>query len=96
MKTFLKFMLVLSVATSLLSSCAGGYYVSYRPSEPYYARPAAPYPGAYWVPAEWEWRNGNYVYINGYWTHPRYNHIYIAGHWKTYGRRYIWVHGHWR
>jgi hypothetical protein len=88
--------LTLGLMAGLLSSCARTYYVSSRPVEPHYARPASPYADAYWVPGEWEWRDGRYVYINGYWARPRGGHVYVAGHWQPIRHGYRWVHGHWR
>ncbi|GAB2690197.1 hypothetical protein GCM10027037_11410 [Mucilaginibacter koreensis] len=96
MKLIYKLIAGLALAGSMLSSCAGTYYVTERPAEPYYARPSAPYRGAYWVPGEYVWRNGRYIYVNGYWTRPRTNHTYIQGYWQATPRGYSWHRGYWR
>lgn len=96
MKTTSSILIGLALAGSLLTSCAGSYYVTERPAEPVYTRPAAPYEGAVWVSGEWGWRNGRYVYTNGYWTRPRHNRVWVSGSWETGARGYYWRRGHWR
>lgn len=96
MKSLIKVFTCLSLAVNLLSGCAGTYYVTERPAEPYYVRPAAPYHGAYWVPGEYTWRNGRYVYVNGYWTRPHYGRTYTRGYWQSTSRGYTWHRGYWR
>jgi hypothetical protein len=96
MKAVTKLILGLGLVGTLFTSCAGDYYVSERPAEPYYARPVSPYADAYWVPGEWAWRGNRYVYVNGYYTHARHNHVYVAGYWRHSNRGHVWVHGHWR
>ncbi len=96
MKAVFKLLVSLSLAGGLLSSCASSYYVTARPAEPYYVRPVAPYHGAYWIPGEYVWRGGNYVYVNGYWTRPHYGRTYIRGYWQAGPRGYAWHRGYWR
>jgi hypothetical protein len=97
MKTIAKLGLVIALAGSLFTACTvqGGFVVRERPAEPYYVQPASPYADAVWIPAEWEWRGGNYVYVHGYYTHRRDGHEYIAGHWNNTPRGYAWERGHW-
>lgn len=97
MKTIAKFGMIGAIAGTLfLSSCASDYYVSSRPEEPIYARPIAPYAGAYWVPGEWYYSGNRYVYRNGYYTRPRANRVYVQGNWVRNQRGYAWRKGHWR
>lgn len=96
MKTASKLILGLALAGSTFTGCAGSYYVAERPVEPVYTRPVAPYPGAVWVSGEWSWRNGRYVYTNGYWARPRNNRVWVSGSWERGGNGYYWRRGHWR
>ncbi len=96
MKALTKLFIGLSLVSGFLSSCAGTYYVAERPVEPVYVRPAAPYRGAYWVPGEYVWNRGRYVYVNGYWTRPRTGRAYVRGHWEGGPRGYVWHRGYWR
>ncbi len=96
MKKAFNFCIGLALAGTLLTSCAGSYYVSERPVEPRYERPAAPYPNAVWVSGEWVWRGDRYVYRNGYWARPHNTRTWISGEWRQSPRGYVWVKGHWR
>lgn len=78
------------------SSCAGSYYVSSTPEEPYYVQPVAPYQGAVWIPGEWTWSGGRYVYVRGYYTRPRAGRVWVRGTWNRGPRGYAWHRGHWR
>lgn len=97
MKTIAKIGILLALAGSLLTSCAGGYYyVTARPAEPYYVRPAAPYRDAVWIGGEWEWTNNRYAYIGGHWERPRPGHVWVKGNWRSGTRGYAWHSGYWR
>ena len=97
MKTISKLILGLGIAgTMSLAACSGSYYVTERPAEPVYVRPAAPYADAYWVPGEWAWNGGRYVYVNGYYTHARRGYAYTPGYWRQGPRGHVWVRGGWR
>ncbi|MGZ3754208.1 MAG: hypothetical protein ACXVAY_13205 [Mucilaginibacter sp.] len=97
MKRMNKILMLCALASSLfLSACYGSYYVTARPAEPYYVRPVAPYEGAIWIPGEWVWNGGRYIYINGHWARPRVGRVYIAGHWQQGPRGYFWIKGYWR
>lgn len=96
MRTISKILTIIGVAGTLLAGCASGsFVVRERPVEPVYVRPVAPYANAVWIPGEWEWRGGRYVYINGHYEHagPR---EWIPGHWREARGGYVWVKGHWR
>ncbi|WDF53412.1 hypothetical protein [Mucilaginibacter sp. KACC 22063] len=97
MKTLSKLILGIGFATTLaLTACSGQYYVTEQPAEPYYVRPVAPYAGAYWVPGEWTWSGGRYVYMRGYYVRSRPGRVYVQGHWDRGPRGYAWRRGHWR
>ncbi|QQL50400.1 YXWGXW repeat-containing protein [Mucilaginibacter ginkgonis] len=97
MKTLSKVFLGLGIACTMsLAACSGSYYVADRPVEPVYARPAAPYADAYWVPGEWNWNGGRYVYTNGYYVHRRVGYTYAPGYWRQGPRGHVWVRGRWR
>jgi hypothetical protein len=97
MKTINKISVLFALTGALLlSSCYGSYYVTSRPVEPYYVRPASPYYGSVWIPGEWVWNRGRYAYINGHWDRPRTGHTYIVGRWESSPRGYVWRKGYWR
>jgi hypothetical protein len=98
MKTIVKLSLALLLAGTIFTGCQvqSGYAVRERPIEPYYRQPAAPYANAVWIPGEWQWRGGHYVYVHGYYTHTRRNTVWVAGHWVNTPRGYYWERGHWR
>ncbi len=95
MKTISKLILGLGLATTLFSACSGSYYVAERPAEPYYVRPASPYADAYWIPGEWVWNGGRYVYVNGHYVHTRRGYTYAPGYWRQGPRGHVWVKGYW-
>jgi hypothetical protein len=98
MKTIAKLSVVLLTAVTIFTGCEvqSGYVVRERPIEPYYTQPVAPYADAVWVPGEWEYRGGRYVYVHGYYTHVRRGRAWVAGHWVNTPRGYYWERGHWR
>ena len=56
-----------------------------------------PYHGAIWIGPEWQWRNGNYVSVPGYWARPKHPRaIWVPGHWKNGRHGYRWIPGHWK
>ena len=96
MKTSIAWVLLALTGSLLLSACYGKYYITTRPAEPYYAKPASPFDGAVWVPGEWVWTSGRYAYINGHWEKPRPRHIYVPGKWQQGPRGYVWIKGYWK
>jgi hypothetical protein len=97
MKTIAKIGILLTLIITLFTSCYGGYYyVSSRPDEPYYVRPASPYYGAVWIDGEWEWQNGRYTYIGGHWEKPHPGLVWVRGSWQSGPRGYAWHRGYWR
>jgi len=57
----------------------------------------APFGGAIWIGPEWQWRNGRYVSVPGYWARPqRHRAIWVPGYWQYTRRGYRWMPGYWR
>lgn len=96
MKTLAKIGIVVALAGTVLTSCTGSYYVTARPNEPYYERPATPYAGAVWIDGDWVWRGGRYTYRQGHWERPRAGRVWVRGNWESGRRGYVWHKGHWR
>ncbi|MDB5158946.1 MAG: hypothetical protein JWR50_3653 [Mucilaginibacter sp.] len=96
MKTIAKIGILLALTGSLLTSCTGQYYVTTRPAEPYYVRPASPYANAVWVDGEWIWSGGRYAYVGGHWERPHGGRAWVRGRWVSGPRGYAWRRGYWR
>ncbi|WP_461451966.1 hypothetical protein [Mucilaginibacter sp.] len=97
MKKLQKIGLMVAMAGCLfMASCAGSYYVTERPAEPVYVRPAAPYVGAVWIDGEWVWNGGRYVYSGGHWAAIRPGHVWVRGAWYQTPHGYAWHRGYWR
>ena len=56
----------------------------------------APYRNAIWVGPEWQYRNGRYVEVPGYWANRGRHRGWAYGHWKQSRRGYKWVPGYWK
>jgi len=81
------------------SSCASQshIYVAERPAPPVVMRSAPPFRGAVWIPEEYVWRGGRYVYVAPHYVRaPHRGHTWVAGYWNTHRGRSVWVKGHWR
>jgi len=51
-----------------------------------------PGPGAVWIAGHREWRDGQWIWVGGYWTYPpRPGMVWFPGHWR-HGN---WHPGHW-
>jgi len=88
--------IVIAVA---FSSCASQsrVYVSERIPPPVAMRPAPPFRGAVWIPEEYMWRGGRYVYVTPHYVRaPHRGHTWVAGYWNTHRGRPVWVQGYWR
>jgi len=96
MKTIAKIGILLALTGSLLTSCTGQYYVTTRPAEPYYVRPASPYANAVWIDGEWIWSGGRYAYVGGHWERPHGGRAWVRGRWVSGPRGYAWRRGYWR
>jgi hypothetical protein len=89
-------MLILAAVISLGAiSCGGGYYVTTRPSPPYYERPIRPGPDYVWIDGEWVWSGNTYTYTNGYWAAPRPYRTWVVGEWRPRGNGWYWRRGRW-
>jgi len=98
MKIKLLFLALLATGASLTSQAQ---HVRVRLGFPAGVRIAAPGPApfrsAIWIGPEWQWRNGRYMHVPGYWAKPRYGGaVWVPGHWQYTRRGYRWVPGRWR
>jgi len=60
-------------------------------------RPVAPYPEAAWIDGHWDYRGGNWVWLQGYWERRPYpGAVWVPGHWRETPEGWKWVPGHWR
>lgn len=49
-----------------------------------------------WVPGEYRWRGGEYVFMPGNWmVPPRRGMNYVPGYWQPSRGGYVWVSGFW-
>jgi hypothetical protein len=98
MKTIIKSLVAFSIliTTAITSDAQVRIFVRTRPVEPVIVRPAAPYRGAVWIPGEWQWRGGRYVYVNPHYVHARRGHVWTQGHWNNISGGSVWVAGRWR
>lgn len=74
------------------------YVVAQRPPVPQatvYAVGAAPYEGAQWVEAHWEWSGSAYVWMDGYWVRPSEQYAFVQPRWEARGAGYVYVEGGW-
>jgi hypothetical protein len=88
------------LAVSILScmvmvGCSSGY-VTERPSEVTYARPASPGPGYVWIGGEWEYSGNNYHWREGSWQQPREGRTWKSGYWENNKKGYKWHKGGWQ
>ncbi len=59
-------------------------------------RGAAPFRDAVWIDGQWDWRDGNYVWVHGHWEHARTGfHSWQAGQWTQHGHSWNWRPGKW-
>ena len=72
--------------------------VRYKPKTPYNDyRGRCPSPRHIWMPGEYRWRNGGYVYQSGYWMMPpRQGMQYVPGYWQpARNGGFVWISGFW-
>jgi hypothetical protein len=73
--------------------------VTYFPTPPAVPQTAPPGPApdadSFYVPGHWEWRDGRYVWIAGYFARMQPSYVWVPGHyrWTPYG--YVYVAGYW-
>lgn len=59
--------------------------------------PEQPAVNEVWQPGYWDWRNDQFVWVNGRWTvPPRPDVAWVAPHWQANGNRYDLMPGYWR
>ena len=85
---------------TLLSACVvhGAYVVRYGPPPPRYAVVGvAPGPGYLWTDGFWDWRGGNYIWMQGRWLRPPHPRaVWVPGGWVQERGTYRLHRGHWR
>jgi len=73
--------------------------ITYYPDPP--APPQVAPPGqppstdTFYMPGQWVWRDGRYVWVAGYWARVQPGYVWVPGHyrWTPYG--YVYVPGYW-
>ncbi len=79
------------------SSRVGMYATTAPPPIRMEPRGIAPGPGYYWVPGNYMYGSGGYVWRPGRWDRaPRGRHRWQEGRWELRGNRYYWRDGRWR
>lgn len=59
-------------------------------------KPASPGEGYMWIPGYWEYRNGEYAWVDGRWERPPAEEmVWVPGQWVDTGAGYVYVSGHW-
>jgi|GEM_PF-496948 len=69
------------------------------PARPHYIekRWAPPSPEAVWVDAHYEWSNGTWVWVGGYYMYPPHpGYIWVPGHYLYDHHVHTWVAGYWQ
>jgi len=80
-KTLLAAVVAASSLTAMLPMAAHAQYtaiVRVAPPAPIYEAAPAPRSGYVWAPGHHEFRNGQYVWVQGYWLQERPGYAYIA------------------
>jgi hypothetical protein len=83
------------IAAVVFSSCTTSAYVSARPGDVTYVRPAAPGDGYIWIDGDWLWEGGRYTWHEGRWDRPRPGRVWHGGSWSQGRHGYRWNRGHW-
>jgi hypothetical protein len=71
-------------------------YYPEPPAPPQVAPPGpAPNADSFFVPGQWVWREGRYVWVGGYWARVQPDYVWVPSHyrWTPYG--YVYVPGYW-
>jgi len=91
-----KYLLAVSMLSCiLLPACAPGY-VSKKPPDVVYVRPASPGRGYVWTTGEWKYSGGRYHWREGSWQKPVKSHTWKAGYWEKNKKGYRWHKGGWQ
>ena len=84
------------VAIMFAASCEAEGYVSERPGDVTYERPAAPGDGYVWISGDWVWEGGNYRWHQGRWDRRQEGRAWIDGSWEHRHHGWRWHHGYWQ
>ena len=87
--------IIASLMVISLTACAVHGYVSERPADVYYGRPAAPGVNYVWIDGDWVWSGGRYNWHEAHWDRRRVGKAWHAGHWSQHGQGWRWEKGHW-
>jgi len=72
------------------------YAVPFKPEAPWMRPSPPPSKWHVWMPNEWQWRQGRYVSVPGYWMRPpNKNMRYVPGYWNRTREGWVWRQGHW-
>ena len=59
--------------------------------------PLPPGPDYAWVPGQWMYSEGKWIWNEGaYKLRPYVGAVWMGGYWARHGRGWTWVRGHWR
>ena len=89
------YLLALSVLLCIIGAGCTAGYVTTRPADVTYVRPASPGPDYVWIDGEWYGNHGHYNYKQGYWAHNRPGHNWNRGRWENRSGGYVWIKGGW-
>jgi hypothetical protein len=51
--------------------------------------------GHEWAPGHWDWRHGQYVWVQGHWIRERRGQHWVAERWERRGDHWAMIPGHW-
>jgi len=78
------------------TACSVEGYVTDRPADVVYERPAAPGEGYVWISGDWVWDGGTYHWREGRWERGTEGRVWVGGTWVSHRNGWKWHHGHWQ
>lgn len=72
-----------------------GYVEVYSDPPPPRAYTYTPRDGYIYIDGRWDWRGGQWVWMNGRYERQRAGYSYSQGYWQQRGNRHVWVEGRW-
>jgi hypothetical protein len=71
-------------------------YYPEPPAPPQVAPPGAqPNPDTFFMPGQWVWREGHYVWVAGYWARVQPGFVWVPGHYRWTPFGFVYVAGYW-